>query len=334
MLSRFALALTCVALHSAVTLADDQATLNKIFADWEKRHTAMDRVAYRTQGKKIWFKGGMTEHDPPPAVNPSVPVDDVEFLNNVNLSIDFKQNHFRVEESPNWGWFVGGATFTRGDECRLYDGQNAARFKPNLISRREKLRGQGIYGIEADFDQRPIMDNFFEEEEFAVFPAHGILPFVGRIKPTGLARTISNESLTLQGKSDYKERPVIVLKAVTKSPAGHDTNEDEYCVDPERDSAVVQWTRHFNRELFLKYQIDYEKTAGHWLPSHWTVEKWFDRRHVSLIEHTVKEVKVNPEFEIATFRFELTPGTVYVPADNPHHSFLKGKPGEEDKQLN
>jgi hypothetical protein len=326
--------LLCFTFYATVACADDQATLNKIFADWDKRHAAIERIAYRTQGKITFFKDGIVDDRmPPPAVNPTFPKEDVEFLNNVNLSIDFKQSHFRVEESPRW-YPNDELSFNRDDEWRLYDGQRATRVRAYVLSRREKVREKGGYPTEVDFNQRQIFDGFFTEVEFAIFPAHGILPYSGRIKPpAGLARMTPKESWTLQGDAEHKGRPVVTLKAVTETPETMMKTEDEICVDPEHDSAVVQWTRRCNGETHLQYQIDYQKTEGQWLPSHWTLEMWYDGKHVYRIELTVKEVKINPEFDATTFSFELTPGTVYVPADNPHHTFLKGNPGEDDKQL-
>jgi hypothetical protein len=320
MLSRFAVALTCVALYSAVACADDQATLNKIFADWEKRQAAMVRVTYQTEGTEKFFKGSMTDESDPAAK--VFPAEDTTHSFGLNLSIDFLRSWARREENPCW--HPGKDEFVRNDELRLYDGEHLVSVATYYAAHREEMRQKGKYAIEVFLNGS--LGDFFEESELAIFPAHGILPFWG-IKPTGLIQYIPKESFKVNGTAEHMKRQVVVLQVAFERPRA--SGVDEVWVDLARDSAVVQWTRQRDGQLCSKYQIDYEQKGMDWLPSHWTLEKWFGGKPYKSTDLKVTEIKVNPKFEIANFQYEITPGTLYYP-DGRRNAVAKGIPGQPD----
>lgn len=150
----------------------------------------------------------------------------------------------------------------------------------------------------------------FTPEDWPFFLGHGIVGLITaqHILPGRLNSAPKKDVYHVKGEGNFANRACLVLR--TEPQEFNQVLWDELWVDPGRESAVLRQTSYENGKILTDIQIEYQETAGGWLPQSWTMSAASNGKVFSLERRRVDELQIDPVVSDADFRLDLKPGMI------------------------
>lgn len=322
-LSRFLIAvLSLIVLSCGPSWSQGQeADLDRIFADWQKRQDGIRSVRIVMKGKRILPASRFGKLSGVVQTK-YLPQEDKVFDLKLTLSMDLDKNKIRTERSdynflaepigavregfyPFYTIHVSDGTGTKSYEPKPPDG--ATKFNPPFEHDFLYIQPE-IYG---DL-------HFFGASDHAVFFCCGIVPESsgvihgrGQLSPKKLRLPINREAFHIHGKGLVDGRECMILR--TKEGQYDVPMFWEIWVDVPRDSAVVRWASYYKGETTNRIDIQYKQADGLWVPSNCKAV-FFDPSNPGDIDSSeelvVTEFSINPTIDDSEFTIATKPGMI------------------------
>jgi hypothetical protein len=295
--------------------ADPLHDLEKILTAWESSRSRIRTVNYEITGTVMVPKGRHNSNlaldsGPRDGDYPSV---DYRYVKTANLHVDFENNRFRKEIREEV--FHGNIGNFLPHYCiNTFDGRTFKSFSPRedntndvftpSISQPDIIIG----GSDLTKHNGP----FFHWDEYPVFFAHGI--FNTSPDPRrSLRATIEMKQLRVHGYATQDDGRRVVLRTT----ADRHGEFDEIWVDLERSSVITRWVNFRPDRVAARTDINYQQTAGEWIPSSWTMtyyekKDWIDATY----NHRVVNCLINTPIDTSELELERKQKPGMVIRDN------------------
>lgn len=297
--------------------------LPKILRDWDKRRKEISLVTYRFSGAQTWLRGSFSrvvpqstanlidENPPwgkdsseqsPPTTNLPVenPPHDVTGNVSSTVTLDFRNNRCRVEREVD---FYNDLD-RRLENFRVFEtgegGVNSMHIFAGVPSNPSKPKDFIITRGSLEL----IPSSSFEHDYYRpLFFASGVVPTKDqRVKTVNIGPENDASAFTFEGYRTERGRRCAVLRVDYSKYYDQTTR---YWIDLEYDSAIVKFTTELRGSYGTICNIQYESTAGFWLPQRWTMTNFFDGRTNNTVAIAVTETALPKK--IASDRFVLKP---------------------------
>jgi hypothetical protein len=279
--------------------------LKKIFADWQRRQVHPKGGRYRVAGERVLPKGSFRDDHGRP-YNPVQPPRDVHLKKDWLLLIDFERQRLRLEAEDHAYVRVSGQVIPEFS-VRAFDGTTVRTFRP------KERNGSLNLSNSTDPEFYEATGNLkmatFDAAYWPLFAAHGLLT------PVGVEITISNlrwqpdpEMFYIHGEGVHEGRRCLIVRTQTLKRLT--AVNDEFWVDPARDSAVVRQLWLSDGKPVHDWDIRYQKTPHGWLPSDWTFTLRMFGVTIGVEKMRVIELATEPYFTDADFSIELPAGSL------------------------
>jgi hypothetical protein len=290
---------------------EQQAVLDRIFADWEKRRASMDAVEYRLNGTELVPKGikSITAAGllPAGATGP-IPPEDRNFDIELRYVFDFSGNRIRIERRGH-KFGADEAEFHPYFEIELFDGEKVQ----SLLPRAENTTPEFTipeYQPELVYQTTQHLNFLLDFEQEVIYLAHGRPPV---FKSPGSAferftLPIQREIFRWHSDAKLDGRDCVVLRTTNAKDSGEAFFE--YWVELARESAVLRCLRNMNGNVD-QLDIEYEENEHRWLPSGYVrTTTWSDGTLYTHHTMAVTGLVPNPRLTDDLFHSDPKPGMV------------------------
>ncbi len=278
-------------------------SLERTFADWQKRRERIRSAHYRTEGEHVIPKGALGGVGLAPSAPPEPPRD-VSAPVKWSMLLDLSTNRHRLEFDEKRFDSKTGQFFS-DTWTNMFDGtvlRGTAARRDNHPPGREPAPTDPDAGIYTG-DMRGAA---FEAKMWPMFLGLGIIVPPGEeVYPGKLHTTLDIEMFRVHGRAVHGGRPCLVIRCQPGAKSGLCY---EYWVDTARDSSVVRLVRLVEGKTFGHAQIQYQQTQEGWLPKEWTYSLYGAGSKITYSYHMrVKQLEVNPSVADDDFRPRVEP---------------------------
>jgi hypothetical protein len=298
-------------LLSAPTIQAQQPTderIRRVFADWDKRREALQRIRYTVKGQSIIPKGSFTDDITGLPLVPPNPPEDIAQRQDSMCLIDINGKRFRLEM-----------------DCELYD-----RYKKELFPRvstatfdsksfaTELPRAANNSSVSP---RKPSDPDVFIHRNYARYHpldavnryylgplllAHGLVPRY--LDPADFTKQPDAADFVVHGWHVFAGRQCLVLRSYPERSGDSQTSFDEYWVDTGRGSVVVRQTSFVNDKPIIDIEIVSQQTSHGWLPLRWTGTTRRRDQPINVTRLRVEQFAADPPVDDTAFKPNVKPG--------------------------
>lgn len=289
------------------------ATIDKIYRDWEARWESIGMADYRVHGSELIPKGSRSRE------GKILPTEDIEREEGFRFVLDLRLQRHRLEPYSDVINFETGILEEKRYSIVVFNGSEVKWFVPPKDEDHDDVVGKaGI--IEGNMRAQG-----FQQEYWPLFFGHGSVPAFSIVHalPGRYHVTPDREDVEIRGTARWKGRPCVLLRRLP-TKIGVETY-DEYWIDTSRNSAIVRSTSHANGKVITDIQIQYEETDYGWMPKNWTLGRYTRGGETIMFKRmNIQSRKFNPKLSDDVFEINFprgTPVNVSTYEGHPDHVF-------------
>jgi hypothetical protein len=292
----------------------DQEVVRKILADFQARQRYVKAIRYSAIGTFTVAQGVHTGEPggPDDAISPP---QDVTCEVRRNWVLDFERGLIRKE---SWDpiWSPMKQRFLFGYQVAMLDGSRVRLYRPRELNAtiedplHEDTRELLVYPKEQ-------ANRLWDISDIALQYAHG-LTTLDATWDTGLRGAPDESLFRVVVKTHPREGSGFggaVVRLHQPPDRGFPFTTD-WCVDLDRDSAVVQVREYSGEVLRGSLELEYQKTAAGWLPQEWT-STILDGSGGLICSSSMEVVdySIDPVLDLSEFTFTPRVGSVVLDTD-------------------
>jgi outer membrane lipoprotein-sorting protein len=277
--------------------------LERMFADWKERQEDFKSVRYEIDGARVTARGSGTDSMGRP-VKPEKPPRDISCPVHWVFLIDFTTGRYRREVNEVLYEVGTGKSYPR-ITLDAFDGSLIRGAMPRQANTTKNFTpspsAPDVVTISGNLRAVP-----FQSEYLPIFFGHGIIRTMGHeIFAGGFANQPDIANFHIHGNAVHSGRSCVVIR--NQALKLSTTSYDEYWVDTGRKSSIVRYVEYSGGKVFNDISIDYKDVRNHWLPARW-VFTHYNLGRTSFLDRMTAEVKIDPDFSDADFKFDASPG--------------------------
>jgi hypothetical protein len=226
-------------------------TVDDVARAWEERRTGIDTLRCVLVGEQTFHPGcfdtsiahGMGAV--PEGTKPPLPAEEHKLPYQYAVQFDLKKHRARVETTS--AIFVSKSlSFHLGDSIRTFDGDFTKSLEPKDVS--VAPDAVQFHDTGADYFG-------YTSELPALFACGYAPPQRMRRQEPYIMSSQPIERLSINGKAEFRNRPVVVVRSTpdSKQPEHY----DEYWTDPNSKYRIVKWFRYYFQQLKMSIEIGY-----------------------------------------------------------------------------
>jgi hypothetical protein len=311
--------LTLVALlHFYVTGTGAYAAgteLQKVLADWENRAKRAGCIRYHVTGQSILPKGSLRDVRNIPLV-PETPNRDIVGTVALTVLVDFPGKRYRLDLEEEI-YDQGTDRLYPNVRTNIFDGTLLRSYRPRARNT-HPISGLKASDVEYATGKGDLKRAVIPTTYWPLFVSHGSVPSsTETITADQLVVRPDPELLYVHGHASHNGAPCIVVRSQLRR--GAMPSFDEYWIDMGKESAIVRQCVYMDKTAHIDFHIEYQQTAGGWLPKRWTNTQ---REPISgktdyVQDLTVTSVELAPPAADSDYTIEPKTGTIVAELTYP-----------------